>query len=144
MGVMGHAGLTPQSASDPSQFRVQGRTAEEALQIIESARQLEAAGCFSIVLECVPAPVGELMTQELRIPTIGIGAGAACDGQVLVSHDVLGLYPLFSPKFVQRYADLGEAATQAVQHFRADVTSGKFPQREHAFTMPPEDRKSVV
>src|SRR3989338_4361995 len=105
---MGHVGLTPQSVDDPAHFRVQGRTAEKALAIVRAAQQLEAAGCFSLVLECVPAPVAKLITQELRIPTIGIGAGAACDGQVLVVHDVLGLYPLFSPKFAKQYANLGD------------------------------------
>lgn len=135
IAVMGHVGLTPQAVTDPSGFRVQGRTAEEALAIARAAHALEDAGCFSLVLECVPAPVAETITEDLAIPTIGIGAGPSCDGQVLVLHDALGLYPLFSPKFVKKYTNLGEEIQRAVQRYCAEVTARRFPDTSHAFQM---------
>ena len=144
IAVMGHVGLTPQAVEDPTQFRVQGRTATDAARILDSARRLEAAGCFSVVLECVPSVVAEVITRQLAIPTIGIGAGPECDGQVLVLHDVLGLYPQFSPKFAKQYAKLGEATTRAVQAFCADVTRGQFPGPEHAFSMRPAELQKFL
>ena len=137
--VMGHIGLTPQSATMLGGFRAQGRTAAKARELLEDALALEQAGCFSIVLECVPAAVAERITASLRIPTIGIGSGAACDGQVLVFHDLLGLYEGRSPRFVKRYAELGNAARQALARYAADVRSGAFPGPEHAYAMPAEE-----
>ena len=139
IAVMGHVGLTPQSVAESSGFHVQGRTAQAAVLIVEAARKLEAAGCFSLVLECVPEPVAAEVTRAVGIPTIGIGAGPSTDGQVLVLQDVLGLYPLFSPKFVKKYTNLGDAIVQAVEAYRADVIAGRFPATEHAFTMDPSE-----
>ena len=124
--VMGHVGLTPQSIHAMGGHRVQGRDAEAAQGIVESAEILVAAGCFALVVEGVPEKVGALLTDAVDVPTIGIGAGPACDGQVLVLHDLLGITPT-TPKFVRRYAELGRAATEAVSAFAADVRSGAFP-----------------
>ncbi|MDP2653930.1 MAG: 3-methyl-2-oxobutanoate hydroxymethyltransferase [Candidatus Omnitrophota bacterium] len=130
--VMGHVGLLPQTADA---FKVQGKDADSARQIIRQSSQLEEKGCFSLVLECVPDKVAGLVTKNLSIPTIGIGAGPDCDGQVLVIHDVLGLYPRVKPKFVKTFAELGQAAVQAVQQFRAEVEAGSFPDKEHSYGM---------
>ncbi len=116
-------------------FKVQAKTARAARRLIDDALALEDAGAFSIVLESVPAPVAALATQRLGIPTIGIGAGVDCDGQVLVLHDVLGLYGEFKPKFAKRYADIGAAVTTALQEFDREVRDGSFPTAEHSFTM---------
>ena len=129
IAVMGHIGLTPQTV----EFKVQGRDEASADRLADEARQLEAAGCFAIVLECIPARLGKRISDELDIPTIGIGAGTDCDGQVLVSHDVLGLFERFSPKFVKKYADLGTATRDAFSRFREDVKEGRFPDEQHAF-----------
>lgn len=134
--VMGHIGLTPQRVAELGGFRVQGRTAQAAQALLEQAQLLEDAGCFSIVLECVPAPLAQRITATLSIPTIGIGAGAHCDGQVLVLHDMLGLYHGTSPRFVKRYADLATQAQQAIASYVDEVRTGTFPAQEHAFTMP--------
>ena len=123
--VMGHIGLTPQSATMLGGFKAQGRSAAQARQLFEDALALEAAGCFSLVLEAVPAPVAERITGALSIPTIGIGAGAACDGQVLVYHDLLGLYEGNSPRFVKRYADIGGEIRRALEAYAADVREGR-------------------
>lgn len=137
--VMGHLGLTPQSATMLGGFRAQGRTADKARQLLEDARTLEQAGCFSIVLEAVPAPVAARITEALTVPTIGIGSGRDCDGQVLVLHDLLGLYQGRSPRFVKRYAELGEAIKDALERYTAEVRSGAFPGDEHTYAIPEEE-----
>lgn len=137
--VMGHIGLTPQSATLLGGYRAQGRTARKAQQLLDDALALEAAGCFAIVLECVPTPVAERITGALAIPTIGIGAGAACDGQVLVFHDLLGLYEGRSPRFVKRYAEIGAEIRAALERYAADVRAGAFPAEEHGYAMPEEE-----
>ena len=137
--VMGHIGLTPQSATALGGFKAQGRTAEKALQLLDDARALEAAGCFSIVLEAVPAPVAARVTRDVSVPTIGIGAGADCDGQVLVWHDLLGLYDGRSPRFVKRYADLAAEIQRALEAYAGEVRSGAFPEEQHTYSMPEEE-----
>jgi 3-methyl-2-oxobutanoate hydroxymethyltransferase len=137
--VMGHVGLTPQSATMLGGFKTQGRTAEKARQLVAEARELEAAGCFSIVLEAVPAPVAARITETLTIPTIGIGAGAACDGQVLVYHDLLGLSEGHLPRFVKRYANLSREIRDALEAYVHDVRTGAFPEEEHTYAMPQEE-----
>lgn len=134
--VMGHIGLTPQSVAKLGGFKVQGRGESAAKVLVEDARRLEEAGCFSLVLEAMPAPVAAEVTAAVAIPTIGIGAGPHCDGQVLVTQDVLGLFDRFTPKFVKRYAELGQAIQAAMEAFRAEVESGAFPGPEHSFDMP--------
>ncbi|MCY3560220.1 MAG: 3-methyl-2-oxobutanoate hydroxymethyltransferase [bacterium] len=133
--VMGHLGLTPQSVHAQGGFRVQARTAEAAVQLVESAKALEHAGCFAIVLEGVPAGVAALVTDTVSVPTIGIGAGASCDGQVLVYHDLLGLQDDLHPRFVRRYAELGAATVAALGRFAADVRSGDFPSAEESYSL---------
>lgn len=125
--VVGHLGLTPQSVNALGGFKVQGRDLEGARAIVEDAVALADAGCFAIVLECVPDAVARLVTDSIPVPTIGIGAGRHCDGQVLVLHDLLGLQDWLNPKFVRRYAELGATATEAVARFAQDVRSGQFP-----------------
>jgi 3-methyl-2-oxobutanoate hydroxymethyltransferase len=137
--VMGHVGLTPQSATMLGGFRAQGRTAEKAIRLLEDARALEAAGCFAIVLEAVPAVVAERVTEQLTVPTIGIGAGVGCDGQVLVWHDLLGLYDGRAPRFVKRYADLTEEIRAALENFAAEVRERRFPEEQHTYSMPAEE-----
>ena len=137
--VMGHIGLTPQSATALGGFKAQGRTAGKARQLFEDALALEAAGCFSIVLEAVPAQVAARITQALTIPTIGIGAGAQCDGQVLVWHDMLGLYEGRSPRFVKRYAELAPAITDALATYADEVRRGRFPEEQHTYSIPEEE-----
>jgi 3-methyl-2-oxobutanoate hydroxymethyltransferase len=137
--VMGHVGLTPQSATMLGGFKAQGRTAEKAGRLYEDALALEAAGCFAIVLEAVPAAVAARVTEALRVPTIGIGAGAACDGQVLVWHDLLGLYEGKAPRFVRRYADLATEARRAVEAYVDDVREGRFPEEQHTYAIPDEE-----
>lgn len=132
--VMGHVGLTPQSVHQLGGYRVQGRTAERAREIVTGAEALEQAGAFSVVLECVPDPVARLVTERLRVPTIGIGAGAATDGQVLVFHDLLGLgLGRRTPRFVKRYAELGPAAVEALRRFADEVRTGDFPAAKHSY-----------
>ena len=137
--VMGHIGLTPQSATMLGGFRAQGKTAEKARRLLEDAVALEDAGCFSLVLEAVPAPVAARIGERLTIPTLGIGSGADCDGQVLVLHDVLGLYEGRSPRFAKRYADLDTEIRGALERFAGDVRSGAFPTEEHTYAMPEEE-----
>jgi 3-methyl-2-oxobutanoate hydroxymethyltransferase len=137
--VMGHLGLTPQSATMLGGFRAQGRSADKARQLLEDSQTLERAGCFSIVLEAVPAPVAARITEALTVPTIGIGSGRDCDGQVLVLHDLLGLYEGRSPRFVKRYAELGEAVKDALERYTSDVRSGAFPGDEHTYSIPDEE-----
>jgi 3-methyl-2-oxobutanoate hydroxymethyltransferase len=137
--VMGHVGLTPQSATMLGGFKAQGRTAEKAERLYEDALALEAAGCFAIVLEAVPAAVAARVTEALNVPTIGIGAGAACDGQVLVWHDLLGLYAGKAPRFVKRYADLATEAKRALESYVDDVREGRFPEEQHTYAIPDEE-----
>jgi 3-methyl-2-oxobutanoate hydroxymethyltransferase len=137
--VMGHVGLTPQSATMLGGFKAQGRTAEKAEQLYEDALALEAAGCFAIVLEAVPAPVASRVTEALSVPTIGIGAGGDCDGQVLVWHDLLGLYEGKAPRFVKRYADLAAEARRALEAYAEDVRERRFPEEQHTYTIPDEE-----
>jgi 3-methyl-2-oxobutanoate hydroxymethyltransferase len=139
--VMGHVGLTPQSATKLGGFKTQGRTAEAATRIVEGAKELEDAGCCSLVLEAVPAPVAARVTRELSIPTIGIGAGPDCDGQVLVYHDLLGLSEGHLPRFVKRYANLSAEIRDALTAYAAEVRSGAFPEEQHAYAMPAEERE---
>lgn len=139
--VMGHVGLTPQTATVLGGFKAQGRTADRAAQLIEDAKALEAAGCFAVVLEAVPPPVAAAATRALTVPTIGIGAGADTDGQVLVWHDMLGYYEGRAPRFVKRYADLGETITDALAQFADDVRTGAFPEEQHTYAMPDEELK---
>ena len=137
--VMGHIGLTPQSATMLGGLKAQGRTAAKARQLFADAQALEASGCFAIVLEAVPSRVAERITQALRIPTIGIGAGRGCDGQVLVWHDLLGLYAGRTPRFVKRYAELAEEIGSALDHYVADVRSGAFPEEQHTYSIPDDE-----
>ncbi|BDV01287.1 3-methyl-2-oxobutanoate hydroxymethyltransferase [Thermodesulfomicrobium sp. WS] len=137
--VCGHIGLTPQSATALGGFRVQGKTAAQARALLEDAKSLEAAGAFMVVLECVPIPLARVITERLHIPTIGIGAGPHCDGQVLVWHDLLGMYPRQAPKFVYRYADLGTLATKGIATFAEQVRQGTFPGAEQGFVMDEEE-----
>jgi 3-methyl-2-oxobutanoate hydroxymethyltransferase len=134
--VMGHLGLTPQSATMLGGFKAQGRTAEKAVRLYEDALALEAAGCFAIVLEAVPAPVAARITEALTVPTIGIGAGVDCDGQVLVWHDLLGLYEGHAPRFVKQYADLAEVIRNAVGRYVDEVRERRFPEEQHTYAMP--------
>ncbi|NJD58584.1 MAG: 3-methyl-2-oxobutanoate hydroxymethyltransferase [Anaerolineales bacterium] len=132
--VMGHLGLTPQSVNQLG-FRPQGRDAEAAYKLLEDALALQEAGCFSLVLESIPGRLAELVSQELVIPTIGIGAGVGCDGQVLVTHDLLGLFERFTPKFVKRYANLSSEMRQAFSEYKGDVKSRAFPAEQHTVEM---------
>jgi 3-methyl-2-oxobutanoate hydroxymethyltransferase len=136
---MGHVGLTPQSATMLGGFKTQGRTAEAANRIVEGAKELEDAGCCSVVLEAVPSPVAARITAELSIPTIGIGAGADCDGQVLVYHDLLGLSEGHLPRFVKRYANLSAEIRDALTAYATEVRSGAFPEQQHTYAMPEEE-----
>jgi len=137
--VMGHVGLTPQSATMLGGFRAQGRTAEKARTLLQDARALEAAGCFAVVLEAVPAQVAARITESLSVPSIGIGSGRGCDGQVLVLHDLLGLYDGKAPRFVKRYADLAADTRAALERYAADVRSGAFPADEHTYSIPEDE-----
>ena len=137
--VMGHIGLTPQSATMLGGYRAQGRTAEKARALLEDAEALEAAGCFSLVLEALPAPVARRISEALAIPTIGIGAGADCDGQVLVWHDLLGLTEGHTARFVKRYADVATVIREALAAYANDVRDRSFPEREHTYAMPEEE-----
>jgi 3-methyl-2-oxobutanoate hydroxymethyltransferase len=137
--VMGHVGLTPQSVAMLGGFRAQGRTAAKARQLLADALALEQAGCFAVVLEAVPAAVAARVTEALSVPTIGIGSGRDCDGQVLVFHDLLGLYEAPAPRFVKRYADLAGEIRSAFERFAADVRSGAFPEDAHTYSIPDEE-----
>jgi 3-methyl-2-oxobutanoate hydroxymethyltransferase len=137
--VMGHVGLTPQSATKLGGFKTQGKTAAAARGLVADARALEAAGCFSVVLEAVPDPVAREITRTLSVPTIGIGAGPGCDGQVLVYHDLLGLTEGHLPRFVKRYANLSREIRDALEAYAADVRAGTFPDEEHTYAMPEEE-----
>jgi 3-methyl-2-oxobutanoate hydroxymethyltransferase len=142
--VMGHIGLTPQTAAAMGGWKVQGRDAEAARQMIEDALALEQAGAFSLVLEMVPALLADHITGRLAIPTIGIGAGAGCDGQVLVWHDMFGLYDRIMPRFVKHFAEAGEAIAGGLAAYCAEVDAGTFPGPEHSFKMKPEELLRAV
>ncbi len=137
--VMGHIGLTPQSVNQLGGFRAQGKTASAAKRLLEDAKILEDAGAFSLVLESVPARLAEVISKQISIPTIGIGAGAGCDGQVLVTHDLLGLFERFTPKFVKKYANLHEAMQKAFADYIDDVETKRFPAVEHTVEMSDEE-----
>ena len=141
--VMGHVGRTPQTAQALGGFKVQGRDADSAKRIIDQALKLESVGCFSLVLECIPDRIAGLITQKLKIPTIGIGAGPLCDGQVLVMHDLLGLFDRFHPKFVKTYVDLRPLIIKAVGRYRRDVTTGAFPAKKQSFAIHPDEFKRI-
>jgi 3-methyl-2-oxobutanoate hydroxymethyltransferase len=130
---MGHLGLTPQSVHALGGYRVQGRDEAAAGRLVEDAKDLETAGACAIVLELIPAPLAARVSESLTIPTIGIGAGPHCDGQVLVLHDMLGLNEQFAPKFLKHYAKLGQAVREAVRAYAGEVREGKYPAKEHSF-----------
>ena len=136
--VQGHIGLTPQTASALGGFKMQGKDAAAAKQIIDDAKALEDAGVFSMILEAVPAPLGRLVAEAVKVPVIGIGAGPDVDGQVLVFHDVVGLFDRFVPKFVKQYTNVRKIIIEALKEYNQDVLSGKFPGPEHSFKMPDE------
>lgn len=141
--VMGHIGLTPQSIHQLGGFRAQGKSAEAAQRLLEDALILQEAGCFSIVLETIPAQLGRLMSEKLEIPTIGIGAGVGCDGQVLVIHDLVGLFDRFTPRFVKVYAHLHQEMAKAIEAYKTEVEGRTFPTEEHSFNMAEEDFQAL-
>lgn len=133
--VMAHIGLTPQSVNAFGGFKVQGKNEEDAKRLIEEAKAVEEAGAFAVVLECVPEKLAEIITNSITIPTIGIGAGRKCDGQILVYQDMLGMFSNFTPKFVKRFANVGEIMTEAFKQYIAEINDGKFPSDEHIFAI---------
>ena len=137
--VMGHVGLTPQTAPAEGGYGTRGKDAESAARIMTQAAALEKAGCFSVVLECVPDLLAQEITRQLKIPTIGIGSGPHCDGQVLVTYDLIGLFDRFQPKFVKRYAHVGPLVQEAASHYVEEVRSGRFPDAAHTVAMAPEE-----
>jgi 3-methyl-2-oxobutanoate hydroxymethyltransferase len=142
--VMGHLGLTPQSVHQMGGFRAQGTTAAAARRLLDDALALQEAGCFSLVLESIPGRLGRLVSERLEIPTIGIGAGGGCDGQVLVTHDLLGLFDRFTPRFVKKYADLNGEMARAFAAYKADVEAKAFPATEHGVEMPDEEWQAFL
>ncbi|MDD5730682.1 MAG: 3-methyl-2-oxobutanoate hydroxymethyltransferase, partial [Candidatus Omnitrophica bacterium] len=143
IAVMGHIGLTPQTADKLGGFKVQGKDAETAKRLIGQAEILEKAGCFALVLECVPDKIAQLITRKIAIPTIGIGAGVYCDGQVLVTYDLLGLFERYTPKFVKKYTDLSAHILKAVEEYKKEVLAGDFPDLKHSFTIKEEELKKL-
>lgn len=141
--VMGHIGLTPQTVDKIGGFKVQGKDAEAAQRLIEQAIELEKTGCFAIVLECIPDKIAGLISSKIKIPTIGIGAGVHCDGQVLVIHDLLGLFNRYTPKFVKQYANLSPLISKAVEDFKNEVIQEKFPAEQHSFSIKEEEFKRI-
>lgn len=141
--VMGHIGLTPQSVNMFGGFKVQGKNEKAAKELIDVAKRIEEAGAFSIVLECVPAKLAEIVTKEISIPTIGIGAGLACDGQILVYQDMLGMFSDMSPKFVKKFANVGQVMQDAFRAYIKEVTEGTFPTKEHCFNIDEEILKKL-
>lgn len=139
MSVMGHIGLTPQSSGQLGGFKAQGRTAESAWDLLLDARVVEEAGAFSLLLEAIPPEVGQAITGSINIPTLGIGAGVHCDGQVLIISDMLGAFEAFTPKFVKRYANIGEIMVKAFNEYIADVKAKRFPEEKHTYKMPSEE-----
>ena len=142
--VMGHIGLTPQHISLLGGYRVQGRDVQTARRVIDDALAIEEAGAFAIILECVPNQISKIVTDRLRIPTISYGAGESCDGQGLVAHDILGMFDKFTPKFVKKYAELGEQIQEAFEAYVSDVVSGQFPTDGHSFHIKKEDLEKVM
>jgi len=142
--VMAHIGLTPQLVSKIGGFKVQGKDAAAGTQLLKDALSMERAGCFAIVLEAIPDRVAQIITERLQIPTIGIGAGAHCDGQNLVLHDMVGLFDRFTPKFVKRYANCWDSISKALTDFQEDVRKGEFPKPEHSFTMKEEEYQALL
>jgi 3-methyl-2-oxobutanoate hydroxymethyltransferase len=142
--VMGHLGLTPQSVQQLGGFRAQGRSSAAALRLLEDALLVQEAGCFSLVLEAIPGRLATLISQRLEIPTIGIGAGVGCDGQVLVTHDLLGLFDRFTPKFVKKYANLHADIARALAAYRDDVEGKAFPAAEHTVEMPEAEWEALL
>lgn len=136
--VQGHVGLTPQTAAAMGGYKMQGRDTEAAMKIIDDAKALEGAGAFSIILEAVPAPLGRMVAEQVQVPVIGIGAGTEVDGQVLVTHDMIGLFDKFVPKFVKQYAQIRNQILTAMTEYREEVQSCRFPAEEHSFSMEPE------
>ncbi len=137
--VMAHVGLTPQTAANEGGFGMRGKDASSAARLLTQATAMEELGCFSVVLECLPDVLAQEITRRLRIPTIGIGSGVFCDGQVLVTYDLLGLFERFKPRFVKRYAELAPVIRQAAAAYVRDVKSGRFPDKEHTVSMKPEE-----
>jgi len=135
MLVMAHIGLTPQSAAQLGGFRVQGNTAEAAVRVLSDALALEEAGAFMVLLEGVPAECGKLVTERLKVPTISVGAGPYCDGQAVLLSDLIGMYPVFTPKFVKRYATVGDDIVKAISTYVGEIKSGVFPGPEHCYKM---------
>lgn len=142
--VLGHLGLTPQSVHQLGGFKAQGKTAQAAVNMLQDAMLLQELGCFGIVLESVPARLAAYISERLTIPTIGIGAGAGCDGQVLVIHDVLGLFDKFVPRFVKQYASLHAIIAEALSAYKEDVEGGSFPSSEHTFTIPDNEWEAFL
>ena len=138
--VLGHIGVTPQTATLHGGYRVQGRSVDSSDKLVEDAKSLEEAGVFGIVLEMVTEEVAKVITETVSVPTIGIGSGRFCDGQVLVLHDLIGLYPSFTPKFAKRYVDVAGMIKQALQNFTAEVRNGVFPEEQHVFRMDEDQR----
>jgi 3-methyl-2-oxobutanoate hydroxymethyltransferase len=142
--VMGHIGLTPQHVSLLGGYKVQGRDAQTARLLIEDALAIQEAGAFAIILECVPGQVSKIVTERLRVPTISYGAGPHCDGQGLVAHDILGMFDRFTPRFVKKYADLGEQILRAFEAYVEDVTGAEFPTDEHSFHIKEDELAKVI
>ena len=142
--VMGHIGLTPQHISLLGGYKVQGRDVHTARRVIDDALAIEQAGAFAIILECVPNQISKIVTERLGIPTISYGAGESCDGQGLVAHDILGMFDKFTPKFVKKYAELGEQIQEAFEAYVSDVVSGQFPTDGHSFHIKKEDLEKVM
>ena len=142
--VMGHIGLTPQAMHQLGGFRAQGKTASAAKQLLEDAIILQEAGCFSMVIETIPTRLAKYISEKLEVPTIGIGAGGGCDGQVLVTHDLLGLFDRFTPRFVKKYASLHEEMSRAFNEYKTDVEGNTFPAKEHSIEMPDEDWEAFL
>jgi 3-methyl-2-oxobutanoate hydroxymethyltransferase len=141
--VVGHVGLLPQSAAKVGGFRVQARTAAEAGALVEGARELEKAGAFMVVIEAVPAPVGKLLSESLSVPVVGIGAGPGCDGQVLVTPDMLGVQQELTPRYLKRYASLSSTIDEAVRGYLSEVREGVFPSEEYSYRMDPEEERRL-
>ncbi len=142
--VMGHIGLTPQHISMLGGFKAQGRDAERAQEIIDDAAAIEDTGAFAIILECVPDEISRIITERLEIPTISYGAGASCDGQGLVAHDILGMFERFTPKFVKKYAELNDHILRAFEHYIQEVRDASFPTEEHAFHIKERELKKLL
>ena len=139
-----HIGLTPHTIANFGGFKIQGRTAEAAMRILEDALAIEDAGCFMLEFEAVPAPIAALISQELTIPTIGIGAGAGCDGQILLAYDLLGVFTNFKPKFTKRYANLTEVAVDGIRRYVAEVKAGSFPDDAHSYRVEPSEYEKFL